>query len=404
MASITDQALFSGTQFLVNILLARWLDVADYGIYTIIYTFIIFVSALHVAFVAEPVAVFWAQHRAREKDFFRDVFGINLLFSLGMTAIGLAAAFVFYEFGFISADIFMVAPALLLTLPLLWLLRQVSYATMRPWDAVLQSLLYSIVTIACSVALWRSGMLSPTTALMANAVGALVAALLILALHRPKVKPRLDMEFRRTLDSVWRYGRWSAPSGVTNWFAANVYLLVMPLATSVSDTARVKAFLNVLLPFQQVLLGLSLVVLPKLSEILTDGRRLQAARLTRWLFLAAILGSLMFSAILLLVGEPIYRLVYGARYAQDAGLIIYGIALPTLWAIIAVARTVLRAHRAPKAIFIAYAVSLLTVGLLAIPGGAMLGPQGALIGMTVIHIVIAACLIRFIRKTSTSEV
>lgn len=57
-SSIADQALFSGSHFLVSILLARWLTPEQYGGFAIAYTVFILLASLYEALLIEPMLVF----------------------------------------------------------------------------------------------------------------------------------------------------------------------------------------------------------------------------------------------------------------------------------------------------------------------------------------------------------
>src|SRR2546428_4914663 len=58
--AVTDQALFSGANFLVNVLLARGLEPASYGAYSVAYSAFLLLAALHTALLIEPMMIFGA--------------------------------------------------------------------------------------------------------------------------------------------------------------------------------------------------------------------------------------------------------------------------------------------------------------------------------------------------------
>jgi len=58
--AILDQALFSGANFLVNILLARWLPPEDYGAFAVALSIYYLLLNLHTAVLTEPMMVFGA--------------------------------------------------------------------------------------------------------------------------------------------------------------------------------------------------------------------------------------------------------------------------------------------------------------------------------------------------------
>src|SRR5216683_4409827 len=58
VAAVVDQGLMSGSNFLLSILLARWLAPEQYGAYALAFSLFFFVSAVHQALLLEPMSVF----------------------------------------------------------------------------------------------------------------------------------------------------------------------------------------------------------------------------------------------------------------------------------------------------------------------------------------------------------
>ena len=53
-----DQGLISGSNFVIGVLLARWLLPAQYGAYALAFSVFLLVSFLHQALLTEPQRVF----------------------------------------------------------------------------------------------------------------------------------------------------------------------------------------------------------------------------------------------------------------------------------------------------------------------------------------------------------
>ena len=58
IVAILDQGLISGSNFVVAILLARWLTPQQYGSYALAFEVFLFVSALYGSLILEPMSVF----------------------------------------------------------------------------------------------------------------------------------------------------------------------------------------------------------------------------------------------------------------------------------------------------------------------------------------------------------
>src|SRR5690606_23389099 len=97
------------------------------------------------------------------------------------------------------------------------------------------------------------------------------------------------------------------------------------------------------------------------------GQAERAARLVRLGIVTASVGGVLFGAALLLVGPAAFTLIYGTHHAGQAQLVFCGVALPMIWALIAVARVDLRARQNVRLIFFGYAVGGLLVGVPILP-------------------------------------
>ena len=56
--AILDQGLISGSNFVVAILLARWLTPKEYGTYALAFEVFLFMAALYGSLILEPMSVF----------------------------------------------------------------------------------------------------------------------------------------------------------------------------------------------------------------------------------------------------------------------------------------------------------------------------------------------------------
>src|ERR1035437_4795337 len=56
--AILDQGLFAGSNFLLNVLLARWIAPADYGAFALAYSVFLLLGVFHSALPTGPMLVF----------------------------------------------------------------------------------------------------------------------------------------------------------------------------------------------------------------------------------------------------------------------------------------------------------------------------------------------------------
>src|SRR5262245_13042655 len=82
--AVLDQGLFAGVNFLVNLLLARWLEPAQYGAFAAAYTVFFLLAALYTAVLTEPMLVFGAGKYAEK---FQKYLGILIMGHWGITGV-----------------------------------------------------------------------------------------------------------------------------------------------------------------------------------------------------------------------------------------------------------------------------------------------------------------------------
>ena len=64
--SLFDQACFSGSMLVLNILLARWTSPEEYGAFAVIFALFLILAGIHNALIVEPMTVFGAQQEPEQ--------------------------------------------------------------------------------------------------------------------------------------------------------------------------------------------------------------------------------------------------------------------------------------------------------------------------------------------------
>src|SRR5574337_1323441 len=97
--AVMDQGLISGSNFVMSILLARWLSAEQYGAYALAFSIFLLLSQFYVSLLLEPMAVFGGStYRYRQQGYLGALLWIHLgtallvFFVLGISA-GVAQGF-----------------------------------------------------------------------------------------------------------------------------------------------------------------------------------------------------------------------------------------------------------------------------------------------------------------------
>ena len=89
-ASIADQGVASSTNFVLNILLARWLLPREYGAYSVCWSILLILAGFHNALILEPMTVVGpAEYRDNLDAYLRATRRLNwpVVFALGLVAL-----------------------------------------------------------------------------------------------------------------------------------------------------------------------------------------------------------------------------------------------------------------------------------------------------------------------------
>jgi O-antigen/teichoic acid export membrane protein len=397
--AVADQALFAGGNFLVNILLARWMTPTEYGAFALAYAVFLLFAAVHAAVFVEPMVVFGSgKYADQPRRYFsilvRGHFLVMLPASLVLAAVGLGLGRIYDTsverafFGLVAGAAFML---------LLWLVRRMFYVHVRPGRAVVAAAVYLGVAVAAVWTLEMMHRLSTFSAFLAMAAASLAASVISLAQLRPERHLALaDPAFATVMTDHWRYGRWATATAVVNWLPLNIYYALLPAWIGLPAAGALRALMNLAMPVLQTISALSMLLLPMLVRHRQwDGPR----KMARTMYLSTVLFCAGASAYLALLW-PARTLVMGWLYAgkYDAYAswpLALAALLPFTSCVSAAVGGGLRALERPDCIFWCYLASGVATLVVGIPLAAAYGVGGALAGLLISSAIAAAAMIGF---------
>jgi O-antigen/teichoic acid export membrane protein len=322
--AVVDQGFFAASNFLVSMLLARWLAPGEYGAFALVYSFFLLLFAFHTSVLAEPMLVFGAGKYA---DHFSGYLGFLVrghwafagLMSAMMAVAG--GALWYFEQPLLAEALWGLAVSAPFVL-LIGLLRRALYARFQPQLAAAGGALYSILVTLGMYGLYRGRWLSSFWALAMMGVASGIVGLWFLALLRPQGRlPDGNPPPRMVLADHWRYGTWSVVASLMAWLSGNVQSFALAVATDLPTVGAMRALDTVLLPYWHFHAGLSGVLLPAFSRLARD----QAGDLPRQTFRMGMLfmlqGALVWTG-LGLFGDRLVSLLYGGAYAEYGYLLL----------------------------------------------------------------------------------
>ena len=388
--AIADQALISGSNFALGILLARWLGAAEYGVYALAFATFLLLSLVHHALLLEPMSVFGGSiYRSKLRRYLGLLLLVQLAASPVFFALLAGTAFAFRVMGMGSQ----LAPALLgvaFAAPpvlILWFSRRALYLEYLSGRSLAGATIYCGVLFTALAILHRVWKLSALSAFVVMGLAALAASIFLVARIRPEVRQvQLREEPMEAAKEHWKYGRWALASSFFIWVPWNLYYTVVSSFSGLAATGELRALLNLALPMTQTYAALALLMLPRAAGIAQEkgwsGVRREAVHIAS-VFTAI---ALLYWSVVILYRVPLLGFLYAGHYGEVARLIpwlaIASIASGTVFGPLCA----FRALRSPSIVCWVYTVSSVVSVAIGIPATRFLGLNGAVLGIVVANV------------------
>lgn len=351
--SISDQAAYALVGFTAHILLAAWLEPAEYGKYVLVYAVVTLAQSFGQAFFEQPFVVLSAgRYAERQRKFEAEVIKCYVLAitSLALVTIG----FVYFLAASKDDQATYVAVVLAVTPVLLMqLVRRVWYVEDRAGVAAVGTATYLVLSIFGLCVLHMVSAVSIVGAFMVNGAAACVVTVGWLTYRKRasrKSAKTPEVSTRKVMAELARYGRWAIGTQVGNWFLNGGYLLLVGAVAGREVVAILRAIINLFLPFQHLTIASANYYLPRLAGLAGTSRfhRLVALHLR-----IVCMAALVFVSGMYFAGVSILGVLYGSQYSAGIELLPFVALLPLVWSITAAFLCALRALERPRDTFIA---------------------------------------------------
>jgi O-antigen/teichoic acid export membrane protein len=398
--AVLEQGIFSGSNFVLSFLLARWLATDQYGSYRYAYAIFLLLSLLYQPLVVEPMAVFGcSEYQNCLRGYWRSVLKMQVLLTIVIVVLsGAYAAFSHGQAGGLSGALWgmtIAAPCVLLS----WLARRGFYLKLRPAFAALGSIIYSGIMLGGLYYFHRFGLVTPFVAFGLMAAGSVVAGLLLLArlrsvfLSSDAPAPSLAQTWRRH----WVYGRWALAASLVAWFPSYIYFPALKWFAGMDQVGNLGVLLNLVTPIQQAYGALSVFFLAYAAGV--QGRKGVAGlkSLSFWFTGMFATGAIIYWLLILPFTHQVFQVLYHGRYLDIAHLLPLAGLGCILWSAVLGQNVVLRAMEAPSLVFWSQLGSCILGLLVGLPLTRFWSLSGALWGLVISNLgafIICAFLLR----------
>lgn len=375
--AVVDRGVFAGANFLLHLLLARWLSEDAYGLFVVSFAILWLFGSAYMGLVAEPMLVFGSgRYRRRPRAYLLGivrghvivsaiVLGVVLVVASAAAAVSVAAGG-----GRWVEQAWPLAVSLAVATPLVmlsWLLRYACYLRRAPWTAAAWGVVYLVVMLAGVAFLNATALLNPATALLAMGVaGGLTAVGLGLRILAPnwngpgnggaRVDRRgrargrwLGPRGRAVVRRHWRYGRSAATADLLVWVPMHGIFVLAAWLGSLEASGSLRAMLTMMQPALQANSALGPILLPAMVR-----RRAERGEVSWAMRIGAVLvaGSAVFGIAVAAAGPALEQWLYGGRYAEAVGSLWVLALLPAIAGARVVLSSGLRAREAPSRVLV----------------------------------------------------
>lgn len=404
--AILDQGLISGSNFMISILLARWLMPDSYGAYAVTFGIYVALSLVYQSLVLEPMGVFGGSiYRSNLRGYLRSLVWIHVALSIAMCG-GFGIAWIIAHRasggGAMSgalAGVAIASPCLML----LALARRTFYVELTPAPATAGAFIYSALVLAGLFIVYKYALLSTFVAFLLIAIGALVTGtVLMFVLRRGLTGSGPAPAFGETWHRHWRYGRWALAACVAGWLPSYIYYPLLSAFSGMAQSGQLKALMNLTMPFEQTKGALLMLALPFAAGVAHRDGVAGARGLNRKLTVLSILAATAYWAVIIPFQKPVFHLLYSGRYMGVAYLL-PALALGQIfWSATFGPQVALRALESPSTVFAAMGIATCASLVVGVPATWAYGLKGAIWGSNAADIFsFIAVYIAFERKLAS---
>jgi O-antigen/teichoic acid export membrane protein len=313
---LADQGIFASTNFITNILFARWLTPIDYGMFAVSFTGYLLLTVFHFGAVLEPLLVQSSRvDSSRSHSYIVTLIRAHVIAFAG---IGILVLVGFSIASFIDArDIglaiigagiggsFMVTLLTARRLCLVFLSTRVS---------TMIGALYMAGVIITSYLIHAHGGVTWFDLWLVMGGWSLLCSVLILRLLYVSLRGTNPYTLAELVRFQWQYARYGMVAALCAWMRVDGIMLILAKTAGLEVIAETRAIMNIGNPIVQVVLALQpswLVRFSRQHSMAILGKTLLVFCLGAGIVLAVVTGGY----------ETLVRWVYGGRYMDGAWLL-----------------------------------------------------------------------------------
>lgn len=311
--SILDQGILSLVNFVINIHLSRVLSPQQYGLFAIVFSVYLLILSFNQALILEPLNIVgMTRYKNNQINYFKKIALIQFLASVlvsGLLLIGIAVLW------HLNNQLYFPLLSLAIAGPFicsLFLVRRFCYLLYEPGIAFIGTLCYAVIVVVLYYLLLINGKISVFNIFLLFGIASVTSSI-ILAVILNRLFPHA---LKNTVGSKtvaykhWKLGKWLLGSSMIGWLSSSIYFPLVGIFSGLEATAAYKAIDNLLLPMQQVITALSLLIIPRIAgKNIKDTAYLKGISLKLSIYFTA--AVLIYLVSIFLFRDKVIHLLYG---------------------------------------------------------------------------------------------
>ena len=314
-----DQAIFALSSFILNVLFARWLSEAEYGLFAVSFSGFILFSGFHWCVFLEPLLVQSAQVTMQQRRaFIVTLAWEHLLLILLATAIGGVCDLIATDYNKpIVGDAILWAASAGSMISTLLTARRLCLVFLSAKTSAITGLFYFLAMVATGMVLDWMQWVTWYGLWLTMGGWSLICSLIILILLYRTTTPGEAYSLYEMLRFQSRYARWAVAAAINPWLRYEGVYLFLANFVSLEAVALTRSLLVLANPLGQINLAMNASWLVTFSDDHANQRRHNLLR-------AAIPYGLMAVTMITIVSlfpVTIVHLTFGERYESVAWLL-----------------------------------------------------------------------------------
>jgi len=390
--TFVDQALVSGSNFLVSIQLAVYLGMDTFGQFAGTWLIVLFCSSLHQAFVTMPMFTLHAR-QTNKAQYLNQLTSIQLVVSLSATVISFAGMYAYNWFAHNTTE-FVVNDLLLSIIIGLFLWQDFARKRGLLENKIKHVLLMDFIVFGMQPVLFFMFYWMEGVSLVMVFMGMIALySLSLLVTFRISSLSKLNKETLLVVFEQWNFGRFLVLSACLQWFTGNSFLIIGSQVLTHSEFAAIRIVQNLMGMLTVFFQFLENTIPVRLAQFVNT---VGVLRMRKELIRIGFHYSLPFVGFLLLMiifRSEILALFYGSENSHYAWLIPLFCALQLFIYVGTFARFYLRTIERNSVIFIGYIFATLFSFLMANPLISSFGINGVMVGLFSCQLLILSPLV-----------